>query len=261
MLDWLKLSGILFFILFAFKISDHAQTFEKKDVPFAEPENPRRIAGEKSNLSNEAAAKQSDETPDAPNWKSRRGSKQINFEIGFSPFAPTNFNGREYDTNGRRFGAAAIRWGRIIGTKGPVTYEYLFEALPLIVAVKNEVKNPAYVSAAATPTLAPTVRRTTYGAGVLPLAFRFYFLPQRRIKPFIQIGAGAIYTEKPLPLPETSRFNFAGYFGGGFQVQTAPRRAVSFSYRYFHISNANMTRFNPGYNAQMFAVGYSFFYE
>ena len=64
---------------------------------------------------------------------------------------------------------------------------------------------------------------------------------------------------KPQPQPNTMRLNFSGYFGGGLMYQIKPNRAITLSYRYLHFSNANLA-YNPGYNANVFALGYSFFY-
>ena len=49
----------------------------------------------------------------------------IGVEVGFAPMQPTFFSGdKEYDTEGRKFGGVSVHVGRVIGTKGPVTYQY-----------------------------------------------------------------------------------------------------------------------------------------
>lgn len=203
------------------------------------------------------------QTAETEDYRLVRGEKELVFEFGVSPFNPSNFAGpKEYDVYGRDLYQANFRIGRVIGTKGPVTYQYLFGATPLAVFSGNEVENPAYVSPQTTPGIQPTIRETTYGIGIQPVNFRFIFLPARRWKPYAQVGAGILITNEPIPVPRSQPFNLTGDFGGGLQYLLTKKRAVSFGYRYFHISNGNVGGKinNPGYNANVFFLGYSVFY-
>lgn len=203
----------------------------------------------------------SDKTDEADNYQLRRGEKELNIEFGYSPFQPTFFAEKEYDTSGRSFGMINLRWGRVIGTRKNVTYEYQIEVTPVALAFKNEVINPAFQNAPTTPDVPLTIRRTTYGVAVSPVGFRFLFKPKKRLKPFIAMHAGFIIFSNDTPLPDASAFNFAGDFGGGLQYQIRRNQAISFGYKYFHISNISLGKTNPGYNANVFYVGYSFFYK
>ena len=199
-----------------------------------------------------------DEEPD--DWKLRRGTWRLGIEAGFAPLQPTFFSGeKEYDTEGRKFGGVSIHVGRIIGSKGPVTYEYFFEAIPFALAIKNEVENPAFISEEQTPDLEPTIRENTYTWGVMPAGFRFIFRPEKRLKPYLRVGAGFVFSSKPVPIPQSPTYNFAGDFGGGVMYSVNKKQAITFGYRYFHISNMNIGEINPGYNANVFYVGYSWF--
>jgi hypothetical protein len=200
--------------------------------------------------------------PDAAGWKLRRGEKEIAVEVGFSPFQPTFLSGqKEYDTTGRKFGMLSLRWGRNIGTAKGVSFEYRIEIIPVALAFKNEVENPAYKDAQATPNISPTIRETTYGFGFTPAGFRFFFLPKKRLKPFLSAEAGFMFFKKPVPGPISTSYDFIGSFGGGLQYQIERDKAISIGYRYFHISNMNIGQMNPGYNANIFYIGYSFFYK
>jgi len=195
-------------------------------------------------------------------YKLKRGAKNVEIVPGFAPMQPVFFSGRkEYDTDGRRLSTFNIRWTRTIGTARGVTFQYFFELTPLAVAFNNEVKNPNYVSAKETPAEPPTIRRNAYGFGFQPANFRFIFKPRNRVKPFVQIGAGMMFFNKKMPVPQATSYNFTGDFGGGLYISTSrerPDKAIILSYRYFHISNFNTSDFNPGYNANIFSVGYSF---
>lgn len=194
------------------------------------------------------------------NWKLKRGAKEVAMEFGFAPMQPTFLSGRkEYNTDGRRFAIGSIRFGRVIGTAKGVTYEYLFEVMPLSFAIKNEVKSKTVIEDPTAAGESYTVRENTYGIGIHPAGFRFVFMPKRRLKPYFQASAGFLFTSKPMPVPESPTYNFSGDFGGGLMYSVNRRQTVNFGFRYFHISNMNIGDINPGYNANVFYVGYSFF--
>src|SRR5215207_9583452 len=93
---------------------------------------------------NDSNAESSNET-EHESWKLERGAKEISFEFGFAPMQPTFLSGREeYDTDGRKLALGTFRWGRVIGTTRGVTFEYLFEAMPIATAIRNEVRNPLH---------------------------------------------------------------------------------------------------------------------
>ena len=193
------------------------------------------------------------------NWKLLRGAKELSVEFGFAPMQPTFLSGREeYNTDGRKFMLASFRWGRVIGTTKGVTYEYLFEAMPLAFALRNEVRDPIDKGSKKPFTIR---REATYGAAIHPAGFRFVFLPKHRLKPYVQTSAGFIFTQKPVPVPASPNYNFSGDFGGGLMYSVDKFRTINFGYRYFHISNMNIGEINPGYNANIFYIGYSSFYK
>jgi len=276
MFDSLKHFWKVFFILFAFTHIISAQTIEnsseikpnekglsnlkKKDFSAEKKFNANSA---KKILFQKSAADKTDQDTDEPDiYQLRRGEKELNIELGHSPFQPTFLSGeKEYDTSGRSFGMINLRWGRVIGTAKRVTYEYQIEVTPIALAFKNEVANPAFQNPQTTPNVPPTIRKTTYGVAVSPVGFRFLFQPKKRLKPFIAMHAGFIIFNDDIPLPDASAFNFAGDFGGGLQYQIKPNKAISFGYKYFHISNISLGETNPGYNANVFYVGYSFFYK
>lgn len=188
--------------------------------------------------------------------------KDIEFavEYGIAPNPPTNFSGpKEYNGNGRKLNYLALKAGYVFNPKKYVTIEYLVSVSPIVAFGKNEVKNPAYVSPNAAPIAAPTIRKTTYAHAVQPAILKFMFLAKKRVKPFAQIGGGFLYAHKPVPVPDGRRFNFTADFGGGVMYMLKPKRALNFGYKYLHISNGGRGYLNPGYNANVFYAGYSFF--
>jgi opacity protein-like surface antigen len=229
----------------------------------ADPTQP--ISTNKKDQPQKKVIEESNELEPAPleeNWKLRRGAWEFGMEAGYAPLQPTFFSGRkEYDTSGRQFTLGSIRFGRVVGTKGPVTYQYIFEAIPVAFSIKNEVVNPGYNGSdeGEEPRVPATIRENTYSWGVTPAGFRFIFMPNRRVKPFAQVGAGFIFSKKPIPVPQSPTYNFAGDFGGGIMYSVDRRQTLNFGYRYYHISNMNIGSINPGYNASVFYFGYSWF--
>ncbi|MEP7211544.1 MAG: acyloxyacyl hydrolase [Acidobacteriota bacterium] len=198
--------------------------------------------------------------PERRNWRLKRGAKELGFEFSYAPMQPTFFSGRkEYDTDGRKFAMTSFRFGRVVGTAKHVTFEYLFEVIPVSFAMKNEVDKRDVGTEKDDKKFTKTIRENTYGIGFEPASFRFLFAPAKRLKPFVQVGAGFIFTSKPIPVPESPRYNFIGDFGGGLMFSVSEKRTINFGYRYFHISNMNIGEINPGYNANVFYLGYSIF--
>jgi hypothetical protein len=233
--------------------------FSKREADFFAPRNPEPDPSKPDETSEPDA--QNDQRP---KYKHRRGAIEYNFEFGIAPFPPTHFAGpEEYDRSSRKMTTIDIRIGRTLGTAKSVTYAYMFGVTPLVVAFNNEVRNPAYISQTATPNVYSTRRETTYGFGISPANFRFTFMPNRRVKPFLKLGAGFLYFNKSMPIPVAGRYHFMGDWGGGLMVHSKknPKRFVSLGYRYFHVSNANIygKENNPGYNANTFYIGFSFF--
>jgi hypothetical protein len=68
-----------------------------------------------------------------------------------------------------------------------------------------------------------------------------------------------------LPFTETTpnvtgkKLNFSTEAGAGVEYRLANKKAITFGYKFYHISNASRGIENPGYDAQLFYVGYTFF--
>ncbi len=248
----------------AFSAPDKLKTAQSYDAISKNPLEKKRNAEKPDNKSSIAANETAETAEDDSIYKLRRGDKEISAEYGISPFNPSNFAGpKEFDVYGRDLHLLTFRFARVIGTKRNVSYEYMFGATPLAVFTKNEVVNPAYVSATATPNVQPTMRETTYGAGFQPVNFKFIFFAKNRLKPYAQVGAGVLFTNKAVPVPRSTLFQLTGDFGGGLMYMLAPNKAVSLGYKYFHISNGNINGKinNPGFNANVFYVNYSYFWN
>jgi hypothetical protein len=102
-------------------------------------------------------------------------------------------------------------------------------------------------------------RKRTYGSGLSPVGFRASFFPQSRVQPFLSTDGGFVYFIDRVLSPQGSQFMYTIDFGGGVQIFHKQRQAISFGYRYQHLSNANISQHNPGTDTNVFYVAMSRF--
>jgi len=99
-------------------------------------------------------------------------------------------------------------------------------------------------------------RNTAYGIGLDPLNLKWAFATHGSVVPYLELSGGVLYTNQDVPsgvlfLPNhppegTSKINFtpAAAFGSHF----LKHRAWTIEARYLHLSNAGLSRLNPGIN-------------
>ena len=98
----------------------------------------------------------------------------------------------------------------------------------------------------------------TYGLGIDPIGLKLNFRAGRRLQPFIDNRGGFIVTTRDIPIDKASNFNYEFGFGGGFDYFLSARRSLRFGYAFRHISNNGLGFNNPGIDAGVIEVGYSF---
>lgn len=98
---------------------------------------------------------------------------------------------------------------------------------------------------------------TAYGFGVNPFALKWDFAPRGSVVPYIDIGGGTLFTNVKTP-PETSHVNFttSGAIGTHF---LRSKYNLSAELRFMHISNAGLSRPNPGINTIQVRIGFGMF--
>jgi lipid A 3-O-deacylase len=94
---------------------------------------------------------------------------------------------------------------------------------------------------------------TAYGVGVNPLGLKWDFATRGRIVPYVDLGGGLLFTNHEVP-SRTSAVNFTpgGAVGAHFLGND---HNWSVELRYMHISNAGLSRSNPGINSIQVRVG------
>jgi hypothetical protein len=95
------------------------------------------------------------------------------------------------------------------------------------------------------------------GGGVDPFAFKWLLSTPKKVAPYFEIGGGTLFTNEKTPAG-TSQINFTtgGALGLHF-LQT--KRNISAEVRFQHISNAGMTKPNPGINTIQLRIGFGWF--
>ena len=100
--------------------------------------------------------------------------------------------------------------------------------------------------------------KNVYGFGLTPLDMRWNFTSGRRIVPFIDAAAGVLFTNVNIPPGDTSQINFTPGGGGGMHIFLKSGRAITWTLRVVHISNASLGNHNPGSNSSLQgSIGYT----
>ena len=201
-------------------------------------------------------------------------AERFSTEWGFTTGGATDLPG---GARGGEFWAMQLRWGKVLTAPyGPGvlrgTLEYAFEIVPAIVlrqtcAAWSFTSITDFLSGKSTTfggcdsskgatLLAISRPANVYGGGINPFFWQYNFTSHPRVVPYIQLGGGMLFTTQDFPAG-TSSFNFTPQGGIGAYWFQRPRRAVNFGVRYNHISNAGITKPNPGHNALYFYGGLS----
>jgi hypothetical protein len=170
---------------------------------------------------------------------------------GGGSFSTPTLIGKTEET---RLAIVALRYARVLARGDNLSLKYTIDAVPVA-----SLWFPVFEQAAPPATGVLKRRRRATGAGLSPVGFQLNFRRRERVQPFLQTSGGFIYFGSRIPDERGARFNFTGDFGGGVQWKTAQRRAWTFGYRYQHVSNGYRAQVNPGFDSNLFYVGFSIF--
>ena len=167
---------------------------------------------------------------------------------GFAPavrtFAP---GGRTWDG---KFGIGAFRYSRRWNNSNWVNLKYTIDASVNVLNYPDKVVSGA--------TVVPK-RETRFAVGLAPIGLQGNFRPRKKIQPFLGLALGFVGFTETTPNVTGKKLNFSTAGGGGIEYRLANKKALTFGYYFHHISNASRGVENPGYDAQLFFVGYTFF--
>lgn len=99
---------------------------------------------------------------------------------------------------------------------------------------------------------------TAYGVGFNPLGLKWNFERHGRLSPYFELGGGVLFTDHKVPT-FTNKVNFTPAAALGTHVLGA-KYNWTLEVRYLHISNAGLSRINPGLNTVEFRLGVGKFF-
>lgn len=177
------------------------------------------------------------------------GKDELMFWGGVAPAVRTfEIGGRTWDA---RFGIAALRYSHRWNNSDWVNLKYTADAVPLAIL--------EYPDKVVTPTGVAPVRETRYAFGGSPFGLQANFRPRKKVQPFVGMSLGFLLFNKTTPNVMGKKLNFSTEGGVGIEYRLRDRKALTFGYKFYHISNASRGVENPGYDAQLLYVGYTFF--
>jgi opacity protein-like surface antigen len=153
-----------------------------------------------------------------------------------------------------RFGTIGLRYGRVLAANNDLAFSWTIDAVPVGVLSVNRFTIVPTGSGSFT---VQRKREHIYGAGLSPIGLKLNFRRTQKLQPFAGGTAGFLYFSKEVPVPGAKRFNFTFDFGGGVDIVSESRRAITIGYKYQHISNGDRSPINPGVDVQLIYVGYS----
>jgi hypothetical protein len=99
-----------------------------------------------------------------------------------------------------------------------------------------------------------------YGAGFTPVVWKWDFVTRRRLSPYWELYGGGLFSNHQV-VPGTTTFNFMPGTAAGvsFPWGGSGKYSWTIDARFFHISNAGLTYYNPGLNTIELRIGFGFF--
>ncbi|MGI9035163.1 MAG: acyloxyacyl hydrolase [Pyrinomonadaceae bacterium] len=183
------------------------------------------------------------------------GKNEFSVWGGFSPQSSTVIRGTGR-TPDARFGSVNFRYARRFNNNETFNLKYTLDFTPVAILSYPDFD---YVQTGATTFQRISGRRETrYGFGASPLGLQLNFRPRKKLQPFIEGTGGLLYFNKDTPNIVGKRFNFTADVGAGIEYELENGKALTFGYKYFHISNGNRGQENPGFDNNLFYVGYTF---
>ena len=175
------------------------------------------------------------------------GKNELMVWGGYAPAVRTfAIGGRTWDA---QLGIGALRYSHRFNNSDWVNLKYTLDASVLVMNYPDKIVSGTMI----TPT-----RETRVGIGLAPIGLQGNFRPRKKLQPFIGLALGFMPFTERTPNVTGKKLNFSTAGGGGIEYRLANKRAITFGYNFYHISNASRGIENPGYDAQLFFVGYTF---
>ena len=175
---------------------------------------------------------------------------------GFSPDSNTAIKGTGR-TPDARFGIVAVRYARRFNFSDSFNVKYTADIVPMTLLNYPDITTVGLTCIGCPQTIVP-IRPTRYGFGGSPLGGQMNFRPKKKYQPFIGASGGMLYLNDRTPVLGGTKFQWTADIGAGVEIRLKDKKAFSLGYKYYHISNGGRGN-NPGFDNNLFYVGYTFF--
>jgi hypothetical protein len=101
--------------------------------------------------------------------------------------------------------------------------------------------------------------QSAYGFEVDPLVWRWNLARQGRTASYFEVSGGLSFTNTRIPPGDTSKINFVGGVGYGWQFFRRRQRAIDLGVHAWHLSNAYTAPQNPSANGIQVTIGYHWY--
>jgi len=156
------------------------------------------------------------------------GKNELMVWGGYAPAVRTfDVGGRTWDG---KMGIGALRYSRRFNNSDWVNLKYTLDASVVVLNYPDRVVSGTTV----TP-----VRETKYAVGVAPIGLQGNFRPRKKLQPFIGLSLGFLPFTETIPNVTGKKLNFSTEGGAGIEYRLANKKAVTFGYKFYHISNAS----------------------
>jgi hypothetical protein len=183
-------------------------------------------------------------------------SPRIGFWGGGAPGSPEVIS----HIPSRQLGIAAVQWGWDVGRWRSLRLTYTADLVPLVLIAQPREEGRYLFTQSGEIRNVHQGPQIVYGAGALPVGWRLTFRRESRVAPFLAGAGGFLLTTKKVPyqVPDGTAYNFMFHVGGGVQIAKVGGCDLLFGYSWWHLSNARLTRINPGIDENLFYAGLLF---
>ncbi|MBM4244212.1 MAG: acyloxyacyl hydrolase [Deltaproteobacteria bacterium] len=182
---------------------------------------------------------------EVPSVAPRRGPNEFGAWGGGS-VASTTMIGEWTDFG---YGQAAFRYARTLWSNDVLALDWTVDAIPLALLSLDRGGSPGSEGGP---------KDVVYGAGIAPIGLRLACEGLTGWRPYFATNVGFVMFEERVPATGT-KFNYTWDFGVGVQIFVRDDQALTLGYDWKHISNAYSGETNPGFDASILYVGYSYF--
>jgi Lipid A 3-O-deacylase (PagL) len=159
-------------------------------------------------------------------------------------------------TKDARLGIIGLRYARIFKSGKHISLKYTVDAIPVAVLSHPDYR---FISLGNNNFRYAEFRRKDYAWGITPIGIQINFRREKKVQPFVGASGGFLAFKKKIPNDFGAKFNFTADVSGGLQVMLKSKKAVTFGYKYHHLSNGYRADFNPGFDSNVFYIGFSVF--